>query len=88
MNILMSEGWFPILFIGIISAIGILIMSFKVTRTDLFITSSILNLICISLFFYSLTDIKSWKDFAVGFITISSLIGIWIGTIIGMLIKK
>lgn len=84
----MSEGWLPILFIGIISAIGILIMSFKVTRTVLFIISSILSLICISLFFYSLTDIKSWKGFAVGFITISSLIGIWIGTIIGMLIKK
>lgn len=72
MNILMLEGWFPILFIGIISAIGILIMSFKVSRTVLFITSSILSLICISLFFYSLTNIKRWECLAVGFITISS----------------
>ncbi|WP_160196617.1 YesK family protein [Senegalia massiliensis] len=82
------EVWFPLFFIGIIFTIGILAISFKVSRTFLYSISLILSLICIILFLFSITVIRRWEGLAIGFIAISSLIGTWIGTIIGMLIKK
>lgn len=84
----MLEGWTPILLVGIAFATVIFLVSRKVSRRVLFKISNILSLICIATITYSLVGIGGWEGMGVGAITICIFIGIWLGTILGITLKK
>ncbi|MER2261819.1 MAG: YesK family protein [Psychrobacillus sp.] len=85
MDALMLEGWTPILLCGIVFAIGMFIISRKVSRKSLFSTSTVLSIICIGVIIFSVIGVGSWEGMGLGLFTISILIGIWLGTGIGFI---
>lgn len=88
MEALMLEGWTPILLIGIVVAIIIFFISRKISRKALFLTSIVLSLICVGIVIYSIEAVGGWEGVGLGFVTFSGFLGIWVGTIIGVIIKK
>jgi len=88
MDALMLEGWTPILLIGIVVTIIIFFISRKISRKALFITSTVLSLVCVGIVIYSIEAFGSWEGMGVGFVTLICLLGIWVGTISGVIIKK
>jgi len=88
MDALMLEGWTPILLCGIVFAIGMFITSRKVSRKSLFSTSTVLSLICIGVIIYSVIGVGGWEGMGLGLFTITILVGIWIGTVIGAISKS
>lgn len=83
MEVLMLEGWTPILLFGILCAVGIFIISRKVSRETLFSTSVVLSLICLGVVIYSMIGVGGWEGMGLGVVTVTIFLGIWIGTIIG-----
>ena len=57
MDALMLDGWTPILLVGIVIAIIIFFISHKISRKALFLTSTVLSLICVGIVIYSIMDI-------------------------------
>lgn len=88
MDTLLLEGWTPIIILGIVFAIGIFIVSLKVSRKLLFLISIILSFLCVGLFIYGLAGIGRWEGLVLGFVTISVFLGIWIGEIVGIIYKR
>jgi len=88
MDVLMLEGWTPILLFGIAFAIVIFILSRKVSKKSLFLISSVLSLICFVVIIYSMIGVGGWEGMGLGFVTITAFLGIWIGTATGVIIKK
>lgn len=88
MDALMLEGWTPILLIGIVAAIIIFLFSRKISRKSLFLISVVLSLVCVGLLVYSRKVVGGWEGIGLAFVTFSSLMGIWLGTISGILIRK
>ena len=88
MDALMLGGWTPILLCGIVFAIGMFITSRKVSRKYLFSTSTILSIICFGVIYYSVMAVGGWEGFALILFTISILVGIWIGTVIGTISRS
>ncbi|WP_130805500.1 sodium:dicarboxylate symporter [Senegalia massiliensis] len=88
MDTLLLEDWNLIYIVGIIFAIGSLIVSLKISRKILFSISIVLSLFCIGLFIYSLLEIRRWEWLIIGVSTISICLGIWIGAIFGIIIRK
>ncbi|WP_249870727.1 YesK family protein [Oceanobacillus saliphilus] len=87
MDALMLEGWTPILLIGIAVAIIIFFISRKISRKALILVSIVLSLVCVGIVIYS-REIGGWEGFGLIFVAISGFIGIWVGTISGLMIKK
>ncbi|MBD8032948.1 MULTISPECIES: YesK family protein [Solibacillus] len=87
MDILMLDGWTPLLLIGIVAAIGIFITSRKVSRKSIFSISTVISLICIVVFIYSIIGVGGWEGMGLGIISFIILAGIWIGTFIGVASK-
>lgn len=87
-NAFMLGGWTPIMLIGIAFSIMIFLISLKVSRRGLFTISNVLSLLCFGIILYSIFFVGGWKGMGIGFVTISIFIGIWIGTVIGALVKK
>ncbi len=88
MDVLMLEGWTPILLCGIVFAIGMFITSRKVSRKSLLSTSTVLSLICIGVIIYSIIGVGGWEGMGLGLFMISILVGIWIGTVIGAIFRS
>jgi len=88
MDALMLEGWTPILLFGIVFAIGMFIISRKISRKVLFAISAVLSLICLGVIIYSAIGVGGWEGMGLGVVTLTILLGIWIGTIIGALLKS
>jgi hypothetical protein len=88
MDALMLEGWTPILLIGIVVAIVIFFISRKISKKSLFLISIVLSLVCVGIIFYSREVVVGWEGIGLAFVTFSGLIGIWVGTISGVSIKK
>lgn len=88
MDALMLEGWTPILLIGIVVAIVIFFISRKISKKPLFLISIVLSLVCVGIVFYSREVVGGWEGIGLAFVTFSGLIGIWVGTISGVSIKK
>ncbi|WP_342389303.1 YesK family protein [Salinicoccus bachuensis] len=84
----MLEGWTPILLIGIVIATILFLISRRVSRKALFLTSIILSLICVGIVIYSIVVVGGWDGMGLGFVTFSGFLGIWVGTISGVIIKK
>lgn len=87
MNTLMLEGWMPILLLGIFFMVIIIFISRNVTKKTLYSLVFVLNLICMGVVILSIVVIGGWEGMGIGFIAISSLVGIWIGTLIGSMSK-
>ncbi|MGO1368828.1 MAG: YesK family protein [Senegalia sp. (in: firmicutes)] len=87
MDVLMLDGWTPIIILGIIFAIIMFIISFKVSKSILFLITIIISLFCIAIFIYSFGQVGGWGGLILGFYSIGAFFGTWIGGIIG-LIKK
>lgn len=88
MDALMLDGWTPILLTGIVIAIIIFFVSRKISRKALFLTSIVLTLICVGIVIYSIKGVGGWEGMGLGIFTLSGFIGIWVGTIMGSVIKK
>jgi len=88
MDALMLEGWTPILFIGIVVAIIIFFISRKISRKTLFLTSIVLSLVCVGIVIYSKEAVGGWEGIGLAFVTFIGFLGLWVGTIIGVIIKK
>jgi hypothetical protein len=88
MDALMLEGWTPILLLGIVVAIVIFFISRKVSKKALFLISIVLSLVCVGIVFYSREVVGGWDGIGLALVTSSGLIGIWVGTISGVSIKK
>jgi len=88
MDALMLEGWTPILLFGIVFVIGMFILSRKISRKSLFSTSAVLSLICLAVIIFSAIGVGGWEGMGLGIVTITILLGIWIGTIIGALFSS
>src|SRR5699024_7020213 len=84
----MLEGWTTILLVGIILAILLFFMSRRISRKALFLTSIVLSLVCVGIVFYSIEGVGGWEGMGLGVFTFSGFLGIWIGTIMGLLIKN
>ncbi|MBS4537549.1 hypothetical protein GOQ27_03690 [Clostridium sp. D2Q-11] len=82
------DGWTLIYMVGIIFAVGSLVISFKASIIVLFSISNVLSLLCVGFFIYSLVGIRRWEGLILGFVTISIFLGTWIGTIIGIIIRS
>lgn len=88
MEVLMLEGWTPILLSGIAFALIMFITSRKLAIKSLFTTAAILSFICIGIILYSIIGLGGWEGMGLGVFTITILIGIWVGTGIGAIIKR
>lgn len=88
MDVLMLEGWTPILLIGIVVAAIIFLASRKIARKTLLLISSLLSLVCIGIVMYSIVVIGGWDGMGIGFVTITAFLGVWIGTAAGVFFKK
>jgi len=60
----------------------------KVSRKSLFSTSTVLSLICIGVIIYSVIGVGGWDGMGLGLFTITILVGIWIGTVIGAISRS
>jgi len=87
MDVFMLEGWTPIIIFGIIFAIIMVIISFKVSKSILFLITTIISLFCIAIFIYSFGEIGGWGGLILGFYSIGAFFGTWIGGIIGLIRK-
>lgn len=72
---------------GIAFAIVIFLVFRKVSRKTLFKTSNILSLICIVAVISSIVIIGGWEGMGVGTVAICIFIGIWMGTVLGVINK-
>lgn len=88
MDAFMLDGWTPISLLGIIFGFVLFIISRKVSRKVIFFISAGLSFICIGMIAYSVVVVRGWEGMGIGVITITILIGIWIGTILGVMNKK
>lgn len=88
MDILMLEGWTPILLFGIGFAVVFFMLSRKVSRKSLFLTATISSLICIGIVIYSMIGIGGWDGVGLLFVILIVFLGIWIGTIIGTILRN
>ena len=88
MAALMLEGWTPILLCGIVIAIGMFIISRKVSIKVLLSTATVLSLICIGLIIFSIYVVRGWDGIGLMFLSVTIFAGIWIGTFIGAISKS
>ena len=85
---LMLDGWTPIILLGVIFIIGIYFISRKVPRKTFYTVSFVVSLICFALIIFSIYVVGGWEGFGLGVFTLSVLLGTWIGTLLGSVIKK
>ena len=88
MDALMLEGWTPILLCGIVFAIGMFIISRKVSRKVLLLTATVLSLICIGVIIFSKNVVGGWDGIGLAYLTVTIFAGVWIGTSIGAISKR
>ena len=84
----MLDGWTPILLFGIAITVLLFFISRQISGKALFLMSIVLSLVCVGIVFYSIEVVGGWEGMGLGVFTISSFLGIWIGTIIGLIFKK
>lgn len=85
---LMLDGWTPIILLGVIFIVGVYFISRKVSRKAFYTVSFVLSLIGIALLIFSIFAVGGWEGLGLGVFTLSALLGIWIGTLLGIFIKK
>ncbi|VDG96911.1 Uncharacterised protein [Lysinibacillus sphaericus] len=88
MNAFMLEGWTPILLSGILFMVIVFFISRKVSKRAIYSLALVLSLICIGVVISSMTVVGGWEGMGIAIVAISILIGIWIGTIIGIANRK
>lgn len=88
MNAFMLEGWTPILLSGILFMVIVFFISRKVSKRALYSLALVLSLICIAVVILSITVFGGWEGMGIAFVAISILMGLWIGTIIGIANRK
>jgi CHASE2 domain-containing sensor protein len=84
----MLDGWTPILLVGLAFTVVILLLSRKVTRKTLLSISTLLSLMCIVAIIYSIVAVGGWEGMGVAILAASTIIGIWIGTLLGVSSKR
>lgn len=82
MNHLMLDGWMPIILIGFVTTLVSLTLNKLLHRMTVYIISFLFFIVSISAFLYSLLIVGGWEGIAIGFYSISILIGNLLGFII------
>lgn len=88
MDVLYLEGWLPIILVCILVATVICLLAKFLKRIVLYLISTTLFVIFVGLLIYSIFGIGRWEGLAVGFYSVSALIGTAIGTGISPFIKN
>ena len=88
MEDLMLAGWTPVLLIALVIAAGIYYLSRKLSRKSLLLTSIVLSLICFGAVIYGYEVVGGWEGIGILYVSFTVFIAIWIGTIMGAMIKK
>ncbi|MER2031058.1 MAG: YesK family protein [Solibacillus sp.] len=88
MDVLMLNGWTPLLLLGILFAFIMFFIARKVSKNVLFLNSAIMSLICFGLVLFSIFVVGGWEGMGLGFFAFSIFIGVWIGTIFGIIYQN
>lgn len=88
MDVLMLNGWTPILLFGILFAFMMFFIARKVSKKVLLLTSAIMSLICFGLILFSIFVVGGWEGMGLGFFAITIFIGVWIGTVFGLILRN
>lgn len=88
MELLLLEGWLPIILAGVISTVVIVMLSRVVSNRIIYAISSLLFLVCIFFFLYSIFVVGGWGGMGLGFFSIAVFLGVLIGSLIGVFMRK
>ncbi|MEK5080707.1 YesK family protein [Solibacillus sp. FSL W7-1436] len=88
MDALMLDGWTPLLLLGILFAFMMFFIGRKVSKNILLLTSAIMSLLCFGLILFSILVVGGWEGMGLGFFAITIFIGVWIGTVFGIIYQN
>ncbi|WP_194287461.1 YesK family protein [Gracilibacillus oryzae] len=88
MQVLYLEGWLPIILVCIVVAAFICVLAKFVKRILLYFVAATFFVIFAGLFLYSILGIGRWEGMAIGFYSVSALIGTATGIGISTFIKN
>lgn len=88
MNALMLDGWTPLFLLMIGMVVVMVLLARILARKTLYLTTAVVVLICIAMFFVSIFSVGGWDGMALGIIAILLLVGALLGTFIGRVIYK
>ncbi|AMO85822.1 hypothetical protein B857_00690 [Solibacillus isronensis B3W22] len=88
MDALMLDGWTPLLLLGLFFAFMMFYIARKVSKNVLLLTSAIMSLLCIGLILFSIFVVGGWEGMGLGFFAFTIFIGVWIGTIFGIIYQN
>ncbi|MBY7144921.1 sodium:dicarboxylate symporter [Virgibacillus sp. NKC19-3] len=86
-RLLLSE-WLPIILTGVLVAVIIVTLAFSIKKAVLYIITTILSLVCISLIVFSLVGIGGWEGMGLGLFAVSAFLGLTVGVLICPFIKS
>lgn len=88
MDTLLGDGWISILLLIFGVAIVLFIISRFLARKVIFLIALMLSFVCVAIVLISIEFVGSWEGMGLGFMTIITFLGIWIGTLTGIFAKK
>lgn len=84
----MLDGWTPLILLGILFAFMMFFIARKVSKNVLLLTSAIMSLLCLGLVLFSIFVVGGWEGMGLGFFAFTIFIGVWIGTIFGIIYQN
>lgn len=88
MNVFVWQDWFPFLLAALISAIVIVILAKFLPKAVLYAITTFASLLCLVILLASVWAVGGWKGMGLGLFTVAAYIGVIVGTIISIIVKK
>lgn len=88
MDTFLLEGWMPIILAGLIPAIVIIVLAKLINKIIFYNISLFLCLVCVAIFLYSIFGVGGWAGMGLGFFTIAVFLGIIVGSLISIFVKR
>ncbi|WP_339171377.1 YesK family protein [Solibacillus sp. FSL R5-0691] len=88
MDALMLDGWTPLILLGILFAFMMFFIARKVSKKVLLLTSAVMTLLCFGLILFSILVVGGWEGMGLGFFAFTIFVGVWIGTLFGIIFKN
>ncbi|MEK5185333.1 YesK family protein [Solibacillus sp. FSL W7-1324] len=88
MDALMLDGWTPLILLGILFAFMMFFIARKVSKKVLLLTSAVMTLLCLGLILFSILVVGGWEGMGLGFFAFTIFVGVWIGTLFGIIFKN
>lgn len=84
----MLDGWTPLILLGILFAFMMFFIARKVSKKVLLLTSAVMTLLCFGLILFSILVVGGWEGMGLGFFAFTIFVGVWIGTLFGIIFKN